>query len=49
MLSCIQTVSQKVAFVAVEFLLLQEKKMKLAAGRTIIDFKCIVGFYIRQK
>jgi hypothetical protein len=48
-LSCIQTVSQKDAFVVVEFLLLQDKKMITAADRTIIDFECIVGFYIQQK
>jgi len=44
-----QTVSQKDAFVVVEFLLLQDKKMIATAGRTIIVFECIVDFYIQQK
>jgi len=41
-----QTVSQNEAFAAVELLLLQQKKTSMAADRTIIDLKCIVGFYI---
>jgi len=44
-----QTVSQKDAFVVVEFLLLQDKKMITAADRTRIGFECIVGSYIQQK
>jgi hypothetical protein len=47
-LSCIQTVSQKDAFVVVEFLLLQDKKMITAADRTRIDFEGIVVFYTNK-
>jgi hypothetical protein len=44
-----QTVSQKDAFdVFDEFLLLQDKKMSMVTGRTIIDLGCIVVFYINK-
>jgi len=46
-LSCIQTVSQKEAFVVVvEFLLLHDRKMNTAIGRAIIDLDRIVVFYV---
>jgi hypothetical protein len=36
-----QTVSHKEAFVVVEFLLLQDKKMIVAADRTMVNFGCM--------
>ena len=45
-----QIVSQNDAFVVdVEFLLLQDKKMIMAADGTRIDFKCMSWFFISGK
>jgi hypothetical protein len=49
-LSCIQAVSQNEALAAlVEFLLLQDKKMIIAANRTMIDRKSMSWFFISSK
>jgi hypothetical protein len=49
-LSCIQVVSQNEAFAPlVELLLLQDKKMIIAADRTMTDRKCMSWFFISSK
>jgi hypothetical protein len=49
-LSCIQVVSQNEAFAPlVELLLLQDRKMIIAADRTMIDRKCMSWFFISSK